>query len=132
MKTKNILAALLLLIALPMTIACSSKDDDEPFNINDAIGTWMCIQSTDTYQGISQTGLLVGAEIKVNGNGTYTSTAKDFGYTGTYTTNGNKITAKSSTGSTFVVTVSFSGSTMIWKGTASNGVNFHYVFQKET
>ncbi len=126
---------MLLLLVLPMTIACSSKDDesnDSPFNINDAIGTWMCIQSTDTYQGYSQTGLLVGAEITINNNGTYTSTSSNFGYNGTYTTNGNKITAKSVSGSTFVVTVSISGSKMIWKGTASNGVNFDYVFQKET
>ena len=135
MKVKSIIAVLLLIVALPMTIACSSKDNEDenaPFNVNDAVGTWMCIQSTDTYQGSTQEGLLVGAEVTIRNNGTYSSTASSFGYNGTYTTNGNKITAKSSTGFTFVVTVSVNGSTMTWTGTASSGVNFRYVFQKET
>ena len=133
MKRRKILAGLLLLIALPITIACSSKDDDDaPFNIDDAVGTWMCIQSTDTYQGVSHDGLLVGKEITINKNGTFTSTSSDFGYSGTYTLDGNKITAKNKSGKTAVVTVAVSGNKMTWNGTASNGVNFRYVFQKET
>ncbi len=42
----------------------------------------------------------------------------------------HQITAKSSAG-TFVVTVTISGNKMTWNGTASNGVTFHYVFQRE-
>ena len=122
---------LLALVALPMAVACSSDDDDEPFDINKAVGTWMCIQSTDSYQGSSQDGLLVGAEITINNNGTYTSTSSNFGYSGTFTTDNNQITAKSSNGGSFVVTVSIKGDKMTWKGTANNGVTFKYVFQKE-
>lgn len=122
---------LLSIIALPMVVACSSSDENEPFDINNAIGTWMCIQSRDTYQGQSQEGLLVGAEITIYKDGTYTSTSNNFGYNGTYTSNGNQITAKNKSGGSFVVTVSIKGDKMTWNGTANNGVNFSYVFQRE-
>ena len=92
----------------------------------------MCIQSLDTYQGQSREGLLVGVEITVKSDGTYTSTSTNFGYTGTYTTSGNIITAKSSNSGSFVVAVSISGDKMTWDGTANNGVTFRYVFQKES
>ena len=52
------------------------------------------------------------------------------GNSGTYTINGSTITAKT-TGYTFVMQASFSDNRMTWNGTASNGVTFHYVFQKE-
>ena len=121
-------------IILPMTIACNSNDVEESdvFDINQAYGTWMCIQSTDTYQSTSLDGLLVGAEITINKGGTYSSTASSFGHTGTYYYKGNQITAKSSSGDTFVVTVSIKGDKMNWKGTASTGVSFRYVFQRES
>ena len=94
----------------------------------------MCVQSTDTYRGQSVTGLLVGTEITIKADGTYTSTASSstsvMGKSGTYTINGNTITARTS-GYTFVMTVSFNGNRMTWDGTATNGVNFHYIFQKE-
>ena len=124
---------MLAVIVMPMAVSCSNDEVEEPFDINKAIGTWMCIQSTDTYMGQSQDGLLVGKEITVNKGGTYTSTSYEFGYNGTYYTyTDNKITAKNNRGETFVVTVSFSGDKMTWKGTASTGVSFHYIFQKES
>ena len=102
--------------------------------MNQAVGTWMCIESKDTYRGQSANGLLVGTEITIKADGTYTSTASSgtsvMGESGTYTINGNNITART-TGYTFVMTASFNGNRMTWNGTASNGVNFHYVFQKE-
>ncbi|MBQ5872455.1 MAG: lipocalin family protein, partial [Bacteroidaceae bacterium] len=88
------------------------------------------VKSTDTYQGMSQDGLLVGAQIKINENGTFTSTSYNFGRSGTYTYKGNQITAKSSAG-TFVVTVTIDGDKMTWRGTSSTGVSFQYVFQRE-
>jgi hypothetical protein len=123
---------MLAVIVMPMAVSCSNDEVEEPFDINKAIGTWMCIQSTDTYMGQSYDGLLVGKEITVNKGGTYTSTSYDFGYSGSYTYTGNKITAKNSRDETFVVTVSFSEEKMNWKGTASTGVSFHYIFQKES
>lgn len=132
-KIVKMLSILLAMVALPMSVACSSdSEEDEVFDINKAYGTWMCIQSTDSYQGHSQNGLLVGAQITINKGGTYSSTASSFGRTGTYTYTGNQITARSSSGDTFVVTVSINGDKMTWSGTASTGVSFKYVFQKET
>jgi hypothetical protein len=114
--------------------ACGGDDNDGNIDVNQAVGTWMCIQSTDTYRGQSVTGLLVGTEITIKADGTYTSTASSstsvMGKSGTYTINGNTITARTS-GYTFVMTASFNGNRMTWDGTATNGVNFHYVFQKE-
>ncbi len=96
-----------------------------------AIGTWMCVESIDTQQnGASYSGLMIGKQVTINSDRTFTSTASSFGYSGTYTISGNKITAKSSSG-TFVVTVSVVGDKMTWNGTASNGVRFKYVFVRE-
>jgi len=98
--------------------------------VNEAVGTWMCTQSTDSQAGYSFDGLMVGREVSIKRDGTFTSTAPSFGASGTYSISGNQITAKSSAG-TFVVTVTISGNKMTWNGTASNGVTFHYVFQRE-
>ena len=128
-KTFKLLSFLLFALVLPMIVACSN-DESEPFDIKKAVGTWMCIKSTDTYQGTSYDGLLVGTQINIKENGTFTSTSYNFGKSGTYTHRENQITAKSSAG-TFVVTVTIDGDKMTWKGTSSTGVNFHYVFQRE-
>lgn len=99
---------------------------------NQAIGTWMCTQSTDEAQGNTYNGLMVGKQVTIYDNGTYTSTASSFGYTGTYSISGNTITAKSNQGTTFVISVSIRGNNMTWQGTTSNGVTFNYVFMKES
>ncbi|MBP1542384.1 MAG: lipocalin family protein [Prevotella sp.] len=135
-KLANLSIWMLALMVMSIMTACGSDSDDngENIDVNQAVGTWMCIQSIDTYRGQSATGLLVGTEVTIKANGTYTSTASSgtsvMGKSGTYTINGNTITANT-TGYTFVMQVSFSGNRMTWEGTASNGVNFHYVFQKE-
>lgn len=96
-----------------------------------AIGTWKCTQSTDTWQnGNSYTGLMVGKEITIKNDGTYTSTSSDFGTSGSYTISGNKIIANSISGSMFDITVTFSGDNMTWNGVTNNGITFKYVFQK--
>lgn len=99
--------------------------------VNKALGTWMCVQSTDIQQGQTYENLMVGKEVTIKKDGTYTSTAPTFGFSGTYTISGDKITAKSNSGGTFVITVTISGEKMTWNGTASNGVTFTYVFEKE-
>ena len=135
-KLVNLSTWMLAVIMMSMMTACGSDGDDNggSIDVNQAVGTWMCIQSTDTYRGQSVTGLLIGTEITIKADGTYTSTASSgtsvMGNSGTYTINGNTITAKT-TGYTFVMQASFSGNRMTWNGTASNGVTFHYVFQKE-
>ena len=116
---------------LPVIVACGSDDVNDNL-VTSAIGTWMCTQSTDTYKGYASQGLLVGAQVNIKSNGTYTSTAPTFGYSGSYTIKGNTITARSNSGDTFVVTASVSGDKMTWKGTSSTGVTFTYIFVRES
>jgi hypothetical protein len=134
-KCKKYYLLLMLVVALPMMMSCSKdSDNDTPQGaelVKEAVGTWMCTYSLDSAGGRSYEGLMVGKEVTINSDGTYTSTAQTFGYSGTYTINGNTITAKSSSG-TFIVTVAISGIQMTWNGTASNGTTFKYVFKKES
>ncbi len=138
MKEIRILSMLLLVFTTTLFVSCGDDDSDESSSIvtdneliNKAVGVWMCTQSTDTQQGNSYQGLMVGKEITILANGTYTSTAPSFGYSGTYSVSGNKITAHSDAGGTFVITVTFKGSQMEWQGTANNGVSFVYIFERE-
>ena len=128
---RNWSAVLLMVMALPLVMACGNDDDEGGVDLNQIVGTWMCVKSTDSYQGRSVDGLLVGAEVTINSNSTYTSTAESFGRSGTYTYNGETFTAKSSAGDTFIVKVSVSKNDMRWIGTASNGVSFDYTFKRE-
>jgi polyisoprenoid-binding protein YceI len=127
-KTIKLLSVLMFALALPMIVACSN-DESEPFDIKKAVGTWVCVKSTDTYQGKLGEGLFVGVRITINENGTFTSTSYNFGQSGTYTYRGNQITAKSSAG-TFVLTVTIDGDRMTWNGKSNTGINFQYVFQR--
>lgn len=122
-----------LLLAMPlMMVACGNDSDDDGLKDAElktqAKGRWMCTESTDTSDGYTSKGLMVGKEVFIYANGTYTSTAPSFGTKGTYTVNGNKITAYSSSGGSFVITVTVSGDRMTWNGTANNGVTFRYQF----
>lgn len=136
MKKIMYLSKLLLTVFLLSLTSCGDDNDGTESSTGDviskAIGTWMCTQSTDTQQGSSYYGMMVGKEVTVYANGTYSSTSTSFGLSGTYSASGNKITAHSDTGATFVVTVTFNGDYMEWNGTASNGVTFRYVFQRES
>ena len=136
MKNLKILSMMLTILMVPMMIACGGDDEKDNTPSGDdliikASGTWMCTQSVDAMNGQSLQGLMVGKEITINPNGTYTSTAPTFGYSGTYTVSGNKITAHSDAGGTFIINVSISGDRMTWEGTASNGVSFRYIFERE-
>ena len=136
MKQFKLLSMLLAILMVPMMVSCGGDDekDDNPSGddlIIKASGTWMCTQSVDAMNGQSLQGLMVGKEITINPNGTYTSTAPTFGYSGTYTVSGNKITAHSDAGGTFIINVSISGDRMTWDGTANNGVSFRYIFERE-
>ena len=136
MKQFKLLSMLLAILMVPMMVSCGGDDekDDKPSGddlIIKASGTWMCTQSVDAMNGQSLQGLMVGKEITINPNGTYTSTAPTFGFSGTYTVSGNKITAHSDAGGTFIINVSISGDRMTWDGTANNGVSFRYIFERE-
>ena len=138
MKRLGFISILLLAtLMVPMMVSCG--DDEEKTEvvsdgelISKAIGTWMCVQSTDKQNGQSYDGLMVGKEVTINTGGTYTSTSQSFGYTGTYSVNGNTVTVKSNSGGTFVITVTFSGKRMVWDGAANNGVTFKYIFDRES
>ena len=122
---------LLVAMTLPMMVACGSDNDGGPSGddlIKRAIGRWMCTESTDIQAGKTMTGLMVGKQISIKDDHTYTSTSSSFGYSGTYTVNGNTITAKSSKGATFVVNVKIQGDKMIWDRAANNRVSVNYTF----
>ena len=137
MKKINFLSIMMLVVmAMPLFVSCGSDDDKDDGArgsqlIAEASGTWMCIESVDIQQNNYQIeNLMIGKEVTIKKDGTFTSTSPSFGKSGTFTVNGNSITAKSEVG-TFVVTVTVSGEKMTWDGTASNGVRFHYVFKRE-
>jgi hypothetical protein len=124
---------MLVVMMIPLVISCSKDDDNGPSGDElkkQAIGAWMCTESRDEGGGRVYNGLMVGKEVVIKANNTYTSTSSTFGYTGTYNLSGNTITAKSNTG-TFVVNVKISGNKMTWQGTASNGTTFKYTFVRE-
>lgn len=125
---------MLMAMVMSLMTSCSKESDNSAQDgelIKQAVGTWMCTESTDTQQnGTSYSGLMIGKQVTIKSDGTFTSTASTFGYSGTYTVSGNKITAQSSSG-TFVITVSVKGNSMNWSGTASNGVRFNYTFIRE-
>ena len=136
MKNLKILSIMLSILMIPLMVSCGDNDEKDNTPSGDdliikASGTWMCTQSVDAMNGQSLQGLMVGKEITINPNGTYTSTAPTFGYSGTYKVSGNKITAHSDAGGTFLINVSISGDRMTWEGTASNGVSFRYIFERE-
>ena len=136
MKKQIKLWGMMMVMMAPLMVACGGDDSDDGSRGNElvtkAIGTWMCTSSTDSARGMSYDGLMVGKQVTIKNNGTYTSTASTLGYSGTYTISGNSITAKSDSGDTFVVTVTISGDKMTWNGTASNGTTFRYVFTRES
>ena len=65
MKKLFVFLALMLPIVCSLCACSSSDDDNENIDINSAVGTWMCTKSTDTYQGYTSEGLLVGAQIVI-------------------------------------------------------------------
>ena len=131
---KNLLYLIVLAILSVCMVSCSNDENNDSSGddlVNEAIGTWMCTSSTDSAMGYTVEGLMVGKEVTIKNNGTYTSTSPTFGYSGTYNIKGNTITAKSSNGDTFIVNVTISGDKMTWNGTASNGTTFKYIFTRE-
>lgn len=131
---KLFLISLFTLSALSLTFSsCSKNDDDDnipstPITVSQVVGSWMCTASEDTYDGHTESNLLVGVTVTLNADGTFSSTGYTIGR-GTWTLRGNEVTARSNMG-TFVLNASLSGNTMKWVGTASNGVKFRYTFRK--
>lgn len=130
---------ILLLVVLTMLFAMSCGDDDKGGSgkaltgdelVRKATGTWICTQSTDTKNGKMYEGLMVGNELTINADYTYSSTSQDFGYKGTYSVEGDKISAHSNSGKTFVISASVIGNQMTWKGASGNNVTFNYTFQR--
>lgn len=135
MKTNNfwsILVMLVLSVTIMFFTSCSSDDDEDgnkDVNVQEVVGTWTCTASTDKVDGKSITGYMVGESITINEDGKFSSTASSIG-NGTWVLNGNKISAKNTSGDTFNATLRISGSTMKWDGTSSQGVSFNYTWKK--
>ena len=135
MKTNNfwsILVMLVLSVTVMFFTSCSSDDDEDgnkDVNVQEVVGIWTCTASTDKVDGKSITGYMVGESITINEDGKFSSTASSIG-NGTWVLNGNKISAKNTSGDTFNATLRISGSTMKWDGTSSQGVSFNYMWKK--
>ena len=123
---------LVLSVTVMIFTSCSSDDDEDgnkDVNVQEVVGTWTCTASTDKVDGKSITGYMVGESITINEDGKFSSTASSIG-NGTWVLNGNKISAKNTSGDTFNATLRISGSTMKWDGTSSQGVSFNYTWKK--
>ena len=135
MKTNNfwsILVMLVLSVTVMFFTSCSSDDDEDgnkDVNVQEVVGIWTCTASTAKVDGKSITGYMVGESITINEDGKCSSTASSIG-NGTWVLNGNKISAKNTSGDTFNATLRISGSTMKWDGTSSQGVSFNYTWKK--
>lgn len=135
MKTNKFLSILVMLVvsvtAMVFT-SCSSDDDGDgskDINVQEVFGTWTCTASTDKMNGQTTTGYMVGKSITISEDGKFSSTASSIG-NGTWALDGNKISAKNTSGATFNVTISVSGNTMKWNGTSSLDISFNYTWEK--
>lgn len=139
-RLKSLTFEVLSIIWVLFVASCSSSNGNEiqtsveennEAMLSLAVGTWMCTKSTDVQGADTYNSLLVGKEITIYSNRTYSSTAETIGYSGSFTINGSKITAKNNNGDTFLINVSFSGDNMYWEGTSSRGISFNYTFERE-
>lgn len=133
-----ILSAFFFLAAMVAVVAtctsCSSDSDDieTPSDPSVYAGTWVCTSSTDVSEktGESISNHFKGESITIKSDGTYTSSAVNFGYKGKYVVNGSSLTVNTSTGQTLSLSIAYRSGTMIWEGSA-NGYRFHYEFSKQ-
>ena len=139
-RLKSLTFEVLSIIWVLLVASCSSSNGNEiqtsveennEAMLSLAVGTWMCTKSTDVQGADTYNNLLVGKEITIYSNRTYSSTAETIGYSGSFTINGSKITAKNNNGDTFLINVNFSGDKMYWEGTSSRGISFNYTFERE-
>ena len=135
MKTNKFLSILVMLVvsvtAMVFT-SCSSDDDGDgskDINVQEVFGTWTCTASTDKMNGQTTTGYMVGKSITISEDGKFSSTASSIG-NGTWVLDGNKISAKNTSGATFNAKISVSGNTMKWNGTSSLDISFNYTWEK--
>ena len=131
-KIRSILVMLVVSVTAIVFTSCSSDDDGDgskDINVQEVAGTWTCTASTDSKDGKTTTGYMVGKSITINEDGSFSSTASTIG-NGTWTLKGNQIIAKNTSGDTFTATLSVSGSTMKWTGTTSYGYSFDYTWKK--
>ncbi len=131
-KIWSILAMLVMSVTVMFFTSCSSDDDGDgskDINVQEVVGTWTCTASTDKVDGKPITGYMVGESITISEDGKFTSTASTIG-NGTWTLNGNQISAKNTYGDTFSAALVVKGNTMKWNGTSSQGVSFNYTWEK--
>ena len=114
-------------------VSCGDDDDDKnkAGEITEMYGLWVCITSEDSWQGYIAKDQFVGEELTINSDGTYTSTAESFGYTGKWSVSGNSFVAKTSYGKSITATFSVSGNYMTLSGKTNEGVTFNYHFKRK-
>ena len=130
MKNNNLkfcaFAAVLIIAVAGITFTSCNKDEKESRmeDISKAVGTWSCIRSTETYQGVNQEDLVVDGKVCINMDGTYTSTIEAIGYKGTYSYDGKRIEVTKSSGESFMIEISINNRRMTWRGIYKNGTSF--------
>lgn len=136
MKNNNLkfcaFAAVLIIAVAGIAFTSCNKDEKESRmeDISKAVGTWSCIRSTETYQGVNQEDLVVDGKVCINIDGTYTSTIEAIGYKGTYSYDGKRIEVTKSSGESFIIEISINNRRMTWRGIYKNGTSFYYIFNK--
>ena len=126
-KIWSIIAMLVVSVTVMFFTSCSSDDDD--VNVQAVTGTWTCTASTDKMNGQTTTGYMVGESITISEDGKFSSTSSSIG-NGTWTLDGNKISAKNTWNDTFSATLTVNGNAMKWKGPSSRGISFEYTWKK--
>lgn len=129
-KIKNFSVAILMAFVSVCFLACS-KSSDDPVDVASVVGSWVCIASTDSWDGGSTTGYMVDEVLTVKSDGTYQSTSSSMGLSGTWTLTGNSFSAKSSSGRIFNASVSVSSTTLQMNGSTNDGYKFNYTFKKK-
>ncbi len=125
---------MLVVMMLPFVAACSSNEDgvqyEDRIDVSPAIGTWLCIKSTDSSGGKTYENLFVGQKVSIYSNDLYTSTSSSLGSIGSYKVTGQEITVSTNNDRTFIITaVKFLENRMTLEG-SGEGISFKYVFEK--
>lgn len=126
---------MLVVMMATFVAACSNRADrtgyEEHIDVSPAVGTWLCIKSTDVVGGNTLEDRFVGQIVNIYSNDLYTSTSNIIGTIGSYKVHGMKVDVSTNDGKNYTISdVSFSENIMTLNG-SGEGVVFAYVFEKQ-
>lgn len=133
---KVFLCLALALLTMPF-VACGDDDDDLAVveNLSQVVGTWVCTASKDVWNTERSSGnadgLMVGETLTIKQDGTYESSSNNFGRKGTWSVQGGKFSAQSSSGKIMSGSISVSEKTLRINGSTIDGYQFDYTFARK-